>query len=109
MKTNRITPTRETIVIKLAENVDQKRSRLQNIGKCFAVVASLPVTYLWLPLSCCFRHPMAKHLLVEKYDKQTPCEKMSETLTVGLYGMVGCFSCCCCCFGCCGKYGPSDL
>jgi hypothetical protein len=84
--------------------------RGKKVGKWAAMIVGIPVGYIWLPLSCCFRNPVSMVVFGnDPEDKFTAADKMSENLGTILYGCAAFASCCCCCFGCCGSVEPSEV
>lgn len=110
MMSTKVYPTSYNVV-EVGTTTDLKR-RAQNIGKWVIVTAGLPLGYLWIPLSCCFRNPIAKVISDNEDDTTTddhPCTKMAENAGVAVYGTMSTLSIFCCCFGCCGAFSPRDL
>jgi len=86
--------------------------RGKNIGKWLVLTfAGLPATYLWTPISCCFRNPVTKMVKYDEDDDRPmePRDKMAENLGVGMFSAIALVSGGCCCFGCCGSFGPQDV
>lgn len=110
MPGNRITPY--ALSITNIENTNQIIRRGKNIGKWLVVtLVGLPATYLWTPVSCCFRNPIAKMVKDEDDDDHPmkPQDKMAENLGFGMFSIAALASGGCCCFGCCGSFGPENV
>lgn len=87
-----------------------------NMGKNVALAASLPLGYVWLPVSCCAVMPTVKYALGDEIYKDVSGKpkKMSaiKTFGINLAGMImGCMSLStgACCLGCCGTMSPTEI
>ena len=102
-----------TIAARTNENCDNCLiRRLKNIKKSILVIIGLPIGYLWIPCSCCFRNPLGNSTgfpMENIKEPETYDEKMGENLLIAVNGGIGVLTCCCCCFGCCGKYSPEEI
>lgn len=87
------------------------KTRCKNMGKwCLQMVAT-PVTYLWIPICCCVRNPVATVLYDEPNEnKEMTCyDKAGENLATGMIGCMSLLTVGCCCFGCGGEFEPKDI
>jgi hypothetical protein len=82
-------------------------NRAGNIAKHTAIAASLPLGYVWLPISCCTVMPTVKYGMEEEEP-----EKGIQKFALNISGMfLGVFSLvtCCCCLGCLGTQSPKEI
>ena len=87
-------------------------NRAHNVLKWIASMLTLPIGYVWLPVSCCFINPMIKiahpQLIEELNNAPHPQNKMIINLVGMMSGAVSLVSCGCCCCGCFGQKSPDD-
>ena len=80
---------------------------IDNVAKNVAVAASLPLGYVWLPISCCFTMPTIKYGM-ELDDVQNSMDKFASNFAGIVLGVFSTISCCCC-LGCCGTRSPKEI
>jgi hypothetical protein len=108
MRSNRITPYSLYSIRDAGEpTVDIVLRRGKKMGKWLTLIAGLPIGYLWLPLSCCFRSPVAS--VVFDNDPETPTDKFAENCGTIIYGAATVMTCGGCCLGCFGSFEPQDV
>ena len=111
MRPRRITPYYPyTIRADEEPTVEIVLRRGKKIGKWAALIVGIPIGYLWIPFSCCFRSPVSKVV----FDKDpevvyTAADKISENFSTIVYGATAVVTCGCCCFGCCGSVEPKEV
>ena len=81
--------------------------RVKNVLHWTYVMVGFPLSYVWLPISCCIRNPIAL-TVHDDVDVNTFDEKMLENVLIGCYGVSSIACCFGCCFGECGKKSPAE-
>lgn len=83
------------------------KERSKNIGKWIIVFASIPMTYILIPVSCCIRNPAIK--IIEKNTEIDNNHPLNQNLSFGVFSVMTSLLCCGCCCGYCGKVDPVDF
>lgn len=87
------------------------KTRFKNMGKWCIQMVGTPIAYIWIPICCCVRNPVAKVLYDEPYSSKeiTGYDKAGENLATGMIGCMSLLTVGCCCFGCCGEFEPKEV
>jgi hypothetical protein len=108
MRSRRVTPYLPEEEEQRLPTIDIVMKRGKKVGKWAALIAGVPLGYIWLPFSCCFRNPVSR-VVFGPVANMTAGEKMADNLGVVMFGCAAFASCGCCCFGCCGSIEPRDV